>query len=200
MFGSLFQLDDATIPIRREVNELLYATLLNIVDPTSAVGAWVEASRAAFPEDGKRAILEIVRRLHDAPGPMMESTKELLGIKFDYGVDPSENIAKFKFSLRESSRKTTWDQEEVKDLFLAALDRQYYAPVLDEFIRHDQRADTDILTMQQRVMAVFAAKRAPAKDVHPRAAYAGVSDQLSDVVEALDSLHREVRALKQGHV
>ncbi|KAK3246619.1 hypothetical protein CYMTET_24507 [Cymbomonas tetramitiformis] len=61
-------------------------TVVNIVDPDSAAGTWVEASGTAFPDDGKRAILEI---------------------------------------------------EEVKDLFLAALDRQHYAPVLDEFIRHD---------------------------------------------------------------
>ncbi|KAK3242843.1 hypothetical protein CYMTET_47483 [Cymbomonas tetramitiformis] len=194
-FSPLFQLDDATIPVRREANELLFSAVANIVDPESAAGAWVEASAMAFPDDGKRAILEVVRRLHDARTPMA-STKELIDVKFASGIDPSENIAKFNYALRESSRRTTWDQEEVKDLFLAGLDRNYYAPVLDEFIRHDQREAVDLLTMQQRVMAVYAAKKA-APDPHPRAAYAGAeSPEFSDVLEALDALRREVRALK----
>ncbi|KAK3283802.1 hypothetical protein CYMTET_8520 [Cymbomonas tetramitiformis] len=197
-FAPLFDLTDATLMVRREANELLFSTLSNLVDPYSAAGSWLEASATAFPDDGKRALLEIIRRLYDSGEPM-GTARELLDIAFVANVDPSENIARFNYCLRESSRRTTWNEADVKDLFLAALDKKFYAPVLDEFIRHDQREAVDLLTMQQRVMAVYAAKHTDNGKTDTALSYAATDTTVSDILDALDSLRREVRALKKGH-
>ncbi|KAK3258585.1 hypothetical protein CYMTET_32366 [Cymbomonas tetramitiformis] len=200
-FAPLFDLADATVPVRTEANSLLYSALANIVDPNSAAGDWLDASGAHFPEDGKRALLEVVRRLHDGGQPMA-ATRRLLAISFRPYEDPSPQIAEFNAELRESSRKTRWDDAEVKDLFLAALDKDYYLPVLNEYIGHEARAAVDLLTIQQRAMAVFAAKGKVASS-SLSAGYAGgdtaLQDQMGSVLEALESVRKELRLLKSGH-
>ncbi|KAK3276758.1 hypothetical protein CYMTET_15193 [Cymbomonas tetramitiformis] len=200
-FAPLFDLADATLPVRAEANSLLYSALANILDPNSAAGDWLEASGAHFPDDGKRALLEVIRRLHDGGQPMA-ATRRLLAIAFRPHEDPSPQIAAFNAELRESSRKTRWDDSEVKDLFLEALDKDYYLPVLNEYIGHDKRAEVDLLTMQQRAMAVFAAKGKHSSSALS-AGYAGATtaleDQMSSVLDALEDMRKEIRQLKSGH-
>eukprot|EP00854_Cymbomonas_tetramitiformis_P005478 gene5478-6640_t len=103
--------------------------------------------------------------------------------------------------LRESSRKTRWDESEVKDLFLDALDKSYYLPVLNEFIGYDKRAAVDLLTLQQRVMAVFAAKGKSPPSQSISANYAGdtLVDQVAGVLDAIDELRKELKQMKSGH-
>ncbi|KAK3237081.1 hypothetical protein CYMTET_52820 [Cymbomonas tetramitiformis] len=191
--------EDATLPVRAEANGLSFSALANLVNPESPAGDWLESSGAHFPDDGKRALLEVVRRLYDN-GPPMTSAKQLLSIEFKAGEDPGENITAFNSALRESGRKTRWDTGEVKDLFLAALDKEYYLPVLNEFINYEQRQAVDLLTLQQRVMAVHSAKGATSPPV--ALSYSGhssdVESRMSDVLDALDALRKEVRQLKQG--
>eukprot|EP00854_Cymbomonas_tetramitiformis_P011371 gene11371-13441_t len=132
----------------------------------------------------------------------MAATRRLLEISFRPHEDPSPQIAAFNAELRESSRKTRWDESEVKDLFLDALDKTYYLPVLNEFIGYDKRAGVDLLTIQQRVMAVFAAKgKSPSPSIS--AGYAGepsaLVDQMASVLDALEDVRKELRQLKSGH-
>ncbi|KAK3282525.1 hypothetical protein CYMTET_9739 [Cymbomonas tetramitiformis] len=199
-FSSLFDLADATLPVRSEANGLLFSALANLVNPDSPAGDWLDSSGTHFPDDGKRALLKVIRRLYDN-GPPMNSAKELLSITFKAGEDPSDGIAAFNSALRESGRKTRWDAGEVKDLFLAALDKEYYLPVLNEFIHHEQRQAVDLLTLQQRVMAVHSAKGTASPPV--ALSYSGQSadadSRMADVLDALDALRREIRQLKQGH-
>ncbi|KAK3271118.1 hypothetical protein CYMTET_20517 [Cymbomonas tetramitiformis] len=199
-FASLFDLADASLPVRADANTLLYSALANIIDPNSPAGDWLEASGAHFPGDGKRALLEIVRRLHDG-NPPMAATRRLLGISFRPHEDPSPQIAAVNAELRESSRKTRWDESEVKDLFLDALDKSYYLPVLNEFIGYDKRAAVDLLTLQQRVMAVFAAKGKSPPSQSISANYAGdtLVDQVAGVLDAIDELRKELKQMKSGH-
>ncbi|KAK3283796.1 hypothetical protein CYMTET_8514 [Cymbomonas tetramitiformis] len=44
-----------------EANSLLYSALADIVNPNSAAGDWLDACGAHFLDDGKRALLEVVR-------------------------------------------------------------------------------------------------------------------------------------------
>ncbi|KAK3287421.1 hypothetical protein CYMTET_5056 [Cymbomonas tetramitiformis] len=64
-FSSLFDLADATLPVRSEANGLLFSALANLVNPESPAGDWLDSSGAHFPDDGKRALLEVIRRLYD---------------------------------------------------------------------------------------------------------------------------------------
>ncbi|KAK3275995.1 hypothetical protein CYMTET_15907 [Cymbomonas tetramitiformis] len=54
-FAPLFRMDDATLPIRVEANNLLFSTLELLVDPASPAADWMDSqSSSAFPSDGKR--------------------------------------------------------------------------------------------------------------------------------------------------
>ncbi|KAK3241207.1 hypothetical protein CYMTET_49013 [Cymbomonas tetramitiformis] len=60
-FSSLFDLEDATLPVRAEANKLLFSTLEYIIAPVSPAADWMESSAEANPFDGKRVLLEIAR-------------------------------------------------------------------------------------------------------------------------------------------
>ncbi|KAK3278703.1 hypothetical protein CYMTET_13379 [Cymbomonas tetramitiformis] len=62
-FTSLFKLTNAAVTVRLEANMLLYSILELLVDPDSAAADWLECSALAFPQDGKRMLLEFARRL-----------------------------------------------------------------------------------------------------------------------------------------
>ncbi|KAK3262982.1 hypothetical protein CYMTET_28192 [Cymbomonas tetramitiformis] len=60
-FSSLFDLEDATLPVRPEANKLLVSALKYIVAPVSPAADWMESSAESHPFDGKRVLLEIAR-------------------------------------------------------------------------------------------------------------------------------------------
>ncbi|KAK3280544.1 hypothetical protein CYMTET_11615 [Cymbomonas tetramitiformis] len=62
-FAPLFTLDDATLAVRVEANNLLFSTLELLVDPSSPAADWMDSSHASFPGDGKRVLLEFARRM-----------------------------------------------------------------------------------------------------------------------------------------
>ncbi|KAK3233028.1 hypothetical protein CYMTET_56645 [Cymbomonas tetramitiformis] len=129
-FSSLFDLEDATLPVRAEANKLLFSTREFIVAPVSPAADWMESSAEAHPFDGKRVLLEIARMLLDSGGPF-QGTADLLAIKINQ-FDPSRAIAAFNAALRSARRKSTLDDMEVKSLFIKSLDPVFYAPVSDD--------------------------------------------------------------------
>ncbi|KAK3263936.1 hypothetical protein CYMTET_27290 [Cymbomonas tetramitiformis] len=129
-FSSLFDLEDATLPVRAEANKLLFSTLEFIIAPVSPAADWMESSAEAHPFDGKRVLLEIARMLLDSGGPF-QGTADLLAIKINQ-FDPSRAIAAFNAALRSARRKSTLDDMEVKSLFIKSLDPVFYAPSDDE--------------------------------------------------------------------
>ncbi|KAK3270615.1 hypothetical protein CYMTET_20995 [Cymbomonas tetramitiformis] len=67
------------------------------------------------------------RLLHaDAP---FQATSNLLGVRVVANKDPQSAIADFNDALKSAWRRATMDDEDVKGLFIAALDTVYYLPV-----------------------------------------------------------------------
>ena len=56
--------------------------------------AWLDSSGWEFPNDGKRALLEISRRLDDQTEPL-DALQLLIEIRFEANVDPDSGIRKF---------------------------------------------------------------------------------------------------------
>ncbi|KAK3285566.1 hypothetical protein CYMTET_6839 [Cymbomonas tetramitiformis] len=165
LFAPLFDLEDASLAVRPEANKLLFSTLELIVCPASPTGDWLEASATLHPLDGKRALLELARRLLD------------------------------------SAARNTLDDDEVKELFLAALDPVFYAPVVSRLFTHQQRAAVDLLTIQQWVLECYA--RHVAAGTHTASftlsaaavATDGDTSQLSDLTAIILDVKRQVKVL-----
>ncbi|KAK3272851.1 hypothetical protein CYMTET_18883 [Cymbomonas tetramitiformis] len=68
----LFILDDASITVRGESNQLLFSTLELLVHPSSPASDWLESSAQTFPADGKRVLLEFARKLLHADAPFQQ--------------------------------------------------------------------------------------------------------------------------------
>ncbi|KAK3249028.1 hypothetical protein CYMTET_41536 [Cymbomonas tetramitiformis] len=147
-FGPLFDLEDASLPVRSEANRLIFSTLELIVHPTSPAADWIENSAESHPFDGKRALFEIARMLLDAGGPF-QGTADLLSIKLVKDINPLSTISAFNAALRSARRNSTLNDEEVKPLFIKALDPVFYAPVVNRLLLHDQRAAESLATIQQ---------------------------------------------------
>ncbi|KAK3234732.1 hypothetical protein CYMTET_55021 [Cymbomonas tetramitiformis] len=64
-------------------------------------------------------------------------TSELLRIRFLANVDPHADIINFNAALASAKRKNTLDQEEVKVLFIDALDKVFYAVVVNRLTLTD---------------------------------------------------------------
>ncbi|KAK3270166.1 hypothetical protein CYMTET_21425 [Cymbomonas tetramitiformis] len=143
IFASLFDLEDATVAIRSEANKLMFSTLELIVCPASPAGDWIEASATVHPLDGKRALLEIARRLLDTGAPF-QGTSDLLGVRFKAHTDPSDSITDFNTALKSAKRRNTLDDDEVKEQFISASDNVFYAPVVSRLFTHQQRATVDL--------------------------------------------------------
>ncbi|KAK3249000.1 hypothetical protein CYMTET_41559 [Cymbomonas tetramitiformis] len=138
---------------RADANKLLFSTLELIFDLTSPATDWLEASAEANPHDGKRVLLETARMLLDAGTPYFQGTHELLRVRFLANVDPHADIINFNAALasassRKRKRKNTLDNEELKGLYIDALDKLFYAAVVNRLMLTDQRAAVDLNTIQ----------------------------------------------------
>ncbi|KAK3279421.1 hypothetical protein CYMTET_12698 [Cymbomonas tetramitiformis] len=67
-------------------------------------------------------------------------TSELLGIRFLANVNPHSDIINFNAALASAKRKNTLDTEEIKGLFIDALDKVFCATVVNRLTLTDQRA------------------------------------------------------------
>ncbi|KAK3253490.1 hypothetical protein CYMTET_37258 [Cymbomonas tetramitiformis] len=200
LFAPLFDLEDSTLAVRPEANKLLFSTLELIVCPASPAGDWLEASAILHPLDGKRALLELARRLLDSGAPF-QGTSDLLAVRFRAYLDPSESITDFNAALRPARRRNTLDDDEVKELFLAALDPGFYAPVVSRLFTHQQRAAVDLLTMQQWVLECYARHVTAGTHTATCALSAaavttdGDTSQLSDLTAIILDVKRQLKVL-----
>ncbi|KAK3242959.1 hypothetical protein CYMTET_47387 [Cymbomonas tetramitiformis] len=153
-FAPLFLLDDATLPVRVEANGLLFSALELMVDPASPAADWMDSSHSSFPSDGKRVLLEFARRMIPAGDPF-QGQADMLGIRISAGVDPHDKIGDFNAALKAARTRATLLDEDVKALFIKALDTAFYQPVVSRLLLHDQRAAHDLLTIQQWVRECY---------------------------------------------
>ena len=59
LFETLFDLNDATVPVRAEANKLLFSVLELLILPDSPAADWLETSADTRPFHGKRVLLEL---------------------------------------------------------------------------------------------------------------------------------------------
>ncbi|KAK3284399.1 hypothetical protein CYMTET_7947 [Cymbomonas tetramitiformis] len=148
-FAPLFRLmDDATLPIRVEANNLLFSTLELLVDPASPAADWMDSSSSAFPFDGKRVLLEFARRMLPSGDPF-QGQSDMLSVRVLAGVDPHDAIGDFNAALKAARRRATLLDEDVKALFIKALGQTFYQePVVSRLLLHDQRVAHDLYTVE----------------------------------------------------
>ncbi|KAK3281606.1 hypothetical protein CYMTET_10601 [Cymbomonas tetramitiformis] len=121
----LFRLEDATLPIRVEANDLVFSTLELLIDPNSSAADWGHS--------------------------------DMLGARIVAGVDPRDAIGDFNAALKAARTRATLLDEDVKALFIKALDSTFYQPVVSRLLLHDQRAAHDLSTIQQWVRECYTA-------------------------------------------
>ncbi|KAK3273926.1 hypothetical protein CYMTET_17861 [Cymbomonas tetramitiformis] len=138
-FAPLFKLDDATLPIRGEQS---------FVFNTRAAGDWMDSSSSAFPSDGKRVLLEFARRMLPSGDPF-QGQSDMLSVRVLASVDPHDAINDFIAALKAARTRATLLNEDVKTLFIKALDQTFYQPVVSRLLLRDQRAAHDLYTIQQ---------------------------------------------------
>ncbi|KAK3242515.1 hypothetical protein CYMTET_47803 [Cymbomonas tetramitiformis] len=132
------------IPEAFEAQDILFAPLFDLEQSTLAVRP--EANKLLF------STLELIV----CPASPRRGTSDLLAVRFKAYHDPSESVTDFNAALRSARRRNTLDDDEVKELFLAALDPGFYAPVVSRLFTHQQRAAVDLLTMQQWILECYA--------------------------------------------
>ncbi|KAK3238879.1 hypothetical protein CYMTET_51148 [Cymbomonas tetramitiformis] len=153
-FAPLFTLDDATLAVRVEANNLLFSTLELLVDPSSPAADWMDSSHASFPTDGKRVLLEFARRMIPIGDPF-QGQADMFAVRIPAGMDPHGPIEDFNAALKAARSRATLMDEDVKSLFIKALDTTFYQPVVSRLLLHDQRAAHDLLTIQQWVRECY---------------------------------------------
>ncbi|KAK3259268.1 hypothetical protein CYMTET_31727 [Cymbomonas tetramitiformis] len=157
---------------------------------------WLEDSATVHPLDGKRALLEIARRLLDTGAPF-QGISDLLGIRFKAHTDPSDSITGFNAALK-SARRNTLDDDEVKEQFISALDGVFYAPVVSRLFTHQQQAAVDLLAMQKCVSECGYVRHVQAGTHTALSAAAVTTDcdwsQLSDLTAIILDVKRQLKS------
>ncbi|KAK3233115.1 hypothetical protein CYMTET_56566 [Cymbomonas tetramitiformis] len=186
-FSSLFDLENATLPVRAEANKLLFSTLEYIFAPVSPAADWMESSADAHPPSGHQ----------------------------DHPVRPvADRVAAFNAALRSARRKSTLDDMEVKSMFIKSLNPVFYAPVVNRLLLHDQRAAESLTTIQQWVRECYAqtgtdshvpaaarkysalALTGQSDDEDYKTIFRELRDQLFDMKKEIKALHNRIDATK----
>ncbi|KAK3263203.1 hypothetical protein CYMTET_27976 [Cymbomonas tetramitiformis] len=139
--ATIFDLVDITQEVNPVFNELLLRSLVSLTTPHSPARRWVEASARTSPKDGKRALLEITKRLMPTGHKPMRHHEELLSISFSESADPEPLVAQFDECLKAiaASGAGPLDGQHAKRQLLSALDPDFYREVITPL-----RLDTEL--------------------------------------------------------
>ncbi|KAK3235780.1 hypothetical protein CYMTET_54044 [Cymbomonas tetramitiformis] len=131
---TLFDLADAT-------NAILFTTLASLTKPHSPARRWVDASGRASPRDGKRALLEVTKRLLPRVLRPLGNYEELCAIYFDSKLDPDPLIQDFDACLTaiRNAASGPLDDMVAKKQLLASLD-----PIMYDKVTTPLRLDVDL--------------------------------------------------------
>ncbi|KAK3288201.1 hypothetical protein CYMTET_4316 [Cymbomonas tetramitiformis] len=138
---ALFDLADATKEVNNVYNAILFTTLTSLTKPHSPARRWVDASGRASPRDGKRALLEVTKRLLPRILRPLGNYEELCAIYFDSKLDPDPLIQDFDACLTaiRNAASGPLDDMVAKKQLLASLD-----PIMYDKVTTPLRLDVDL--------------------------------------------------------
>ncbi|KAK3280416.1 hypothetical protein CYMTET_11742 [Cymbomonas tetramitiformis] len=140
-FGSddMFDLVDLDNEVNPIFNDILLRTLVSLTTPSSPARRWAESSVRVSPRDGKRALLEIAKRLLPPGHRPLRHHEELLFISFGVDDDPEPLVTQFHECLKaiDASGAGAMDEKTAKRQLLAALDPEFYKEVIITPLRLD---------------------------------------------------------------
>ncbi|KAK3276335.1 hypothetical protein CYMTET_15583 [Cymbomonas tetramitiformis] len=128
----VFYLVDVDKEVHPIYNDILLRSLVSLTTPHSLARRWVDASARISPRDGKRALLEITKRLLPPGHRPLRHHEELLSISFGSSDDPEPLVAHFDECIKAiaASGAGTLDDKAARRQLLAALDAEFYREVI----------------------------------------------------------------------
>ncbi|KAK3244042.1 hypothetical protein CYMTET_46332 [Cymbomonas tetramitiformis] len=153
----IFDLVDVTKEVHPIFNDILLRALVSLTTPHSPARRWVDASARISPRDGKRALLEITKRLLPPGHRPLRHHEELLGITFGSSNDPEPLVAQFDECLKAiaASGAGPLDDEAAKRQLLAALDADFYKEVITPLRLDTELAKVSIEEVYTHVLEVW---------------------------------------------
>ncbi|KAK3252665.1 hypothetical protein CYMTET_38046 [Cymbomonas tetramitiformis] len=153
----IFDLVDVTKEVHPIFNDILLRALVSLTTPHSPARRWVDASARISPRDGKRALLEITKRLLPPGHRPLRHHEELLSISFGSSVDPEPLVAQFDECLKAiaASGAGPLDDEAAKRQLLAALDAEFYKEVITPLRLDTELAKVSIEEVYTHVLEVW---------------------------------------------
>ncbi|KAK3239496.1 hypothetical protein CYMTET_50587 [Cymbomonas tetramitiformis] len=128
----IFDIVDVDKEVRPIYNDILLRSLVSLTTPHSPARRWVDASTRISPRDGKRALLEITKRLLPPGHRPLRHHEELLAISFGSSDDPEPLVTQFDECIKAiaASGAGALDDKAAKRQLLAALDGEFYREVI----------------------------------------------------------------------
>ncbi|KAK3267016.1 hypothetical protein CYMTET_24397 [Cymbomonas tetramitiformis] len=153
----IFDLVDVTKEVHPIYNDILLRALVSLTTPHSPARRWVDASTRISPRDGKRALLEITKRLLPPGHRPLRHHEELLSISFGSSDDPEPLVAQFDEFLKAiaASGAGPLDDEAAKRQLLAALDVEFYKEVITPLRLDTELAKVGIEEIYTHVLEVW---------------------------------------------
>ncbi|KAK3245401.1 hypothetical protein CYMTET_45028 [Cymbomonas tetramitiformis] len=153
---SIFDLVDVDKEVNPIFNDILLRSLVSLTTPHSPARRWVDASARISPRDGKRALLEVTKRLLPPTHRPLRHLEELLQIYFSESDDPEPLVARFDECLKsvEASGAGSLDEKAAKRQLLATLDPNFYKEVITPLRLDTELAKVNIEEIYTHVLEV----------------------------------------------
>ncbi|KAK3283452.1 hypothetical protein CYMTET_8849 [Cymbomonas tetramitiformis] len=153
----IFDLVDVTKEVHPIFDDILLRALVSLTTPHSPARRWVDASARISPRDGKRALLEVTKRLLPPGHRPLRHHEELLGISFGSSDDPEPLVAQFDECLKAiaASGAGPLDDETAKRQLLAALDTDFYKEVITPLRLDTELAKVGIEEVYTHILEVW---------------------------------------------
>ncbi|KAK3270048.1 hypothetical protein CYMTET_21532 [Cymbomonas tetramitiformis] len=168
----IFDLVDVTKLVHPIFNDILLRALVSLTTPHSPARRWVDASARISPRDGKRALLEVTKRLLPPGHRPLRHHEELLSISFGSSVDPEPLVAQFDECLKAiaASGAGPLDDEAAKRQLLAALDTDFYKEVITPLRLDTELAKVSIEEVYTHILEVWWCANPNGPPTRPKAA------------------------------
>ncbi|KAK3238320.1 hypothetical protein CYMTET_51658 [Cymbomonas tetramitiformis] len=208
---TLFDLADATKEVNNVYNAILFTTLTSLTKPHSPARRWVNASGRASPRDGKRALLEVTKRLLPRILRPLGNYEELCAIYFDSKLDPDPLIQDFDACMTaiRNAASGPLDDMVAKKQLLASLDPVMYDKVTTPLRLDVDLAKVDLEDIYAHILEIWESEHGvgrakqpkPSPPTSPAMLYSGdvnVKDLIMEFEKQLEAATSTLVALKDS--